>query len=390
MTAGWWLVAGKAFGVQFHRPKLAKPVSSFLVFVGTDTKKGGQGVYRARFDVLTGRLTPLEVAAQTVQPSFLALGPAEARRVLYAVNEAPDATAGVTSYELDGHTGGLREIGRVATGMPGPCYISVDATGKAVITANYSGGGVTSFRVRKDGSLDGPVDHIDFRAKEYGSNGPQADRQEGPHPHSATISPDDRFVVVNDLGHDTIVTFALDAETARLTTSEPTVFHTEAGAGPRHVAFHPNGRWVYGSNELSSTVVHYLWSETHGTKPQGLFVRAHPPVKTTAAGFAGQNTAAEVVVAPNGAYLYVSNRGEDSLAVFAINQEDGSLQLLQTVSCGGKTPRQFTLDPTGRWLLCSNQNSSSVTVFRRDSGTGRLQGPVQTADVPSPYFVLFA
>ncbi len=390
MTSGWWLLVGRAFGIQFHRPKASKPVSSYLVLVGTDTNKGGKGIYKARFDVITGRLTPLEVAAETVQPSFLALGPAGARRVLYSVNEASDAGAGVTSYELDGHTGALREIGRVATGMPGPCYISVDATAKCVITANYSGGGVTTFRVKADGTLEGPVDRIDFRAKEFGSNGPVADRQEGPHPHSATISPDNRFVVVNDLGHDDIVTFALDADAARLTTTEPTVFHTEAGAGPRHVAFHPNGRWVYGANEIDSTVVHYLWSETHGAKPQALFVRAHPPMKTTAPGFTGDNTAAEVVVAPNGAYLYVSNRGENSLAVFAINQDDGSLKLIQTISCAGKTPRQFTLDPTGRWLLCGNQNSSSVTIFRRDAGTGRLDGPVQTAEVPSPYFVLFA
>lgn len=388
LAASSWLIAGRAFGLQFRRPKI-RSVTTYTIFLGTDTNKGGKGIYQARFDAATGQISRLSVAAETVQPSFLALGTVGGRRMLYSVNEAPDASAGVTSYALDPRTGTLREAGKVPTDFSGPCYISVDATGRAVFTADYSGGGVSSFRVQPDGTLAGPVEKINFRDERYGSNGPQADRQEGPHPHSATISPDNRFVVVNDLGHDTIVVFAMDAETARLTATDPTVFHTEAGAGPRHVVFHPNGRWVYGVNELGSTAVHYLWNDTHGEKPQAFLVRASPPVKTTASNFQGKNTAAEVAVSPNGAFLYVSNRGENSLAVFTISPDDGSLRLMQTIDCGGKIPRQFALDPTGRWVLCGNQGSDSVTVFRRDPGTGRLDGPVQTLSLPSPYFVLF-
>jgi len=391
LIGGWWLLAGRAFGLQFRsfrRPKV-KPVTAYTVLIGTDTSKGGKGIYRARFESVTGQLSELGVAAETVQPSYLALGPAGARRMLYAVNEAADASAAVSTFQVDPRTGELREVGKVSAGVPGPCYVSIDATGHAVFTANYSGGGVSSYRVQGDGTLAGPVEQVNFHDARFGADGPVKDRQDGPHPHSATISPDNRFLVVNDLGHDTIVSFAIDADGARMS-GEPSVFHTEAGAGPRHVVFHPNGRWLYGVNELSSTVNHYLWTATHGATPQALLVRAGEPVRTTDAGFTGKNTAAEVAVSPNGAFLYVSNRGENSLVVFAIAPGDGSLKVVQRISCGGATPRQFTLDPTGRWLLCGNQGSDSVTVFRRDVGSGRLEGPVQTLAVPAPYFVLLA
>ena len=390
LITGWWMLAGRAFAQfrTFRRPKV-KPVTAYTVLIGTDTSKGGKGIYRARFDSTTGQTSGMAVAAETVQPSFLALGAAGARRMLYSVNEAPDASAAVTSFVLDPHTGELREAGKVGAGSPGPCYVSVDATGHAVFTANYSGGGVSSFRVQADGTLAGPVEQVNFHDARFGTDGPQKDRQEGPHPHSATISPDNRFLVVNDLGHDVIVIFAIDADGARLTAAEPSVFHTAAGAGPRHVAFHPNGRWLYGVNELDSTVVHYLWTTTHGATAQALLVRAAAPMRTTDADFHEKNTAAEVVVSPNGAYLYVSNRGENSIVVFAIAPADGSLKVVQRISCGGKVPRQFTLDPTGRWLACGNQGSDSVTIFRRDPASGRLEGPVQTLAVPAPYFVLF-
>ncbi len=388
LSTGALLLASRAFG-QFRRAKV-KPVTSYAVLIGTDTSKGGKGIYRSSFDVITGQLSPPTVAAETVQPSFLALGAAGVRRMLYAVNEAPDASASVTSFAIDGRTGALREVGKVAAGTPGPCYVSVDATGHAVFTASYSGGGVSSFRVQPDGTLAGPVEQVNFHKERYGTDGPEKDRQDGPHPHSATFSPDNRFLVVNDLGHDTIVIFAVDTVGARLTAGEPSVFHTHPGAGPRHVAFHPNGRWVYGVNELDSTVNHYLWTTTHGASAQALLVRASAPQSTTDANFHGKNTAAEILVSPNGAFLYVSNRGENSIVVFAIAPGDGSLKTVQWISCGGKTPRQFTLDPTGRWLLCGNQGSDSVTVFRRDSASGRLDGPVQTMTVPAPYFVLFA
>lgn len=390
LISGWWLLAAKAFGLQFRsfRRAKVKPVTAFTVLIGTDTSKGGKGIYRARFESATGQLSDLAVAAETVQPSFLAVGPAGARRMLYSVNEASDGSAAVSSFVLATTAGDLRAAGKVSAGTAGPCYVSVDATGHAAFTANYAGGGVSSYRVQPDGTLAGPVEQVNFHGARFGTDGPQADRQDGPHPHSATISPDNRFLVVNDLGHDTIVVFALDADTAQLHADEASVYHTEAGAGPRHVVFHPNGRWLYGVNELNSTVSHYLWTTTHGEKAQALLVKSGEAVRTTDENFREKNTAAEVAISPNGAFLYVSNRGENSLVVFAISPSDGSLKVVQRIGCGGRTPRQFTLDTTGRWLLCGNQGSDTVTVFRRDPGSGRLDGPVQTLVVPAPYFVL--
>lgn len=379
----------RAFAVPFRRAKLmAAP--TYRVYFGTDTSKGvAKGIYRATFNATTGELTQMGLAAETEQPSFLALGPASARRMLYAVNESGNA---VISYHMEGQAGDLQRAGQVSSGTAGPCYLSLDATGHTAYTANYAGGGVSSYRVQPDGTLSAPVDQVNYKdAARYGVNGPNAARQDGPHPHSATISPDNRFMVVCDLGHDRISIFEIDGEPGRLETDEPHLFsNNRPGSGPRHIAFHPNQRWVYGVNELDSTIDHYLWTATHASNAQALLTLAGPPVKTIAASFAGKSTAAEIAIAPNGYFVYVSNRGEDSLVVFTIDQATGALTELQRISCGGKTPRHFTLDPTGNWVLCGNMDGGGVTVFRRDGGTGRLSGPVSSLAVPGPMFTLFA
>jgi 6-phosphogluconolactonase len=217
-------------------------------------------------------------------------------------------------------------------------------------------------------------------------------RQDIPHPHCATISPDNRFLLVCDLGSDAISVFVIDSQTGHLTTSDPHLFNVRAGSGPRHVVFHPNGRWVYGINELDSTIDHFLWTKTSSQEnPQGLLVNANFHIKTIAPDFpADKNTAAEVAISPDGLFLYASNRGEDSLVVFSVGLKDGKLKEIQRIPSGGKTPRQFTFDPTARFLLCGNQDSASVTVFRRDVGTGKLGGPIQTLALDSPLFTVFA
>ncbi len=382
----------RAIALPFRRAK-STPSPMYRVYFGTDTSKGeARGIYRATFDTRTGQLTQMVVAAATEQPSFLALGPAVGtRRMLYAVGEAGDGS--VSSFVVDPRTGDLQRVGQVSSGTAGPCYVSVDATGHAAFTANYAGGGVSSYRVQADGTLSAPVDQVKYKEEgaRFGENGPMAARQNGPHPHSATISPDNRFLVVCDLGHDRISIFAIDPATATMTTSEPHLFsNNRPGSGPRHVVFHPNQRWVYGINELDDSVDHYLWTATHGEHGQGLLTLAGPPVKTIAIDYPGnKNTAAEVAIAPNGYFLYASNRGENSLVVFTINQDTGALTELQRISCGGKMPRHFAIDPTGNWLLCGNQEAGGVTVFRRDGGSGQLSGPVASLPVPGPMFTLF-
>jgi len=404
LTLSAFAAHGQAFGLQF--PHLARrrkpPVPNHLypVYIGVSTSKGsGKGIYLSTFDALTGHLTPPTLAAQTVNPSFFAISPAGAgRRVLYAGNETSDSSSSVSSFLVDSPTsstpGALHPIGKVSSGFPGPCYVSIDSTGHAVFVADYAGSGVASFRILPDGTLSEPVDRIDFKDQaRFGHPGPDHERQDAPHPHSATISPDNRFLVVCDLGNDHIAIFSIDPATARLSTSDPFLFsNNRPGSGPRHVAFHPNARWLYGVNELDSTIDHYLLTTTHSQQsPQALLVVAGPPVKTIADNFpVAKNAAAEIAVSSNGFYLYASNRGEDSLVVFAIDQSSGSLKLIQRISCGGKAPRQFTLDPTGSWLLCGNQDSGTVAVFRRDPATGQLSGPTASLPVDIPLFTLFA
>ena len=379
-----------------RKPKPVPVVSHPLVYFGTDTDKpGAKGIYVSRFDSAHGQLTSPILAAPALRPSFLALGPLRSgRRMLYSVNEGGDAkTSMVSAFEMNLTSGALQPLNQVSSGGASPCYLALDGTGHSAYVANYNGGTIGSFIIRPDGTLSPAVERIDFHdEKVFGSHGPVAARQEGPHPHSALISPDNRFLIVNDLGGDAIVTFAIDPNTARL--GPPTVTDSRTpGSGPRHLAFHPNGRWAYGIDELSSNIDQYLWNATHATS--GAAAIAHltdtgRSISTLDPSFHGTNTAAEIVVSGNGFFVYASNRGEDSLVVFTVDQKDGALALAQRIACGGKAPRHFTLDPTGRWLLCGNQDSASVTVFARDPGTGRLTGPVQTLPIEAPQFTLFA
>lgn len=381
----------QGFRARFAR-KLPPPPPVFIYF-GTDTDRhGARGIYVSRFDAKTGRLSEPTLAAETLRPSFLAISaPRNGRRHLYAVNEVQNASATVTSFEMDQATGALNEINHVSSGGAGPCYISLDATGESAFVANYAGSSIATFRIEPSGALSDPVERIDYKDPKFGKRGPNAARQDAPHPHSAHLSPDNRFLLVNDLGSDEISVFTVDHATARL--GPPRLFsNSRPGSGPRHIAFHPNGRWMYSINELDSTIDFFLWTTTSSpSAPQGLLVNTGHFVKTIAAGFpVAKNTAAEVVVAPYGNFLYASNRGEDTLVVFAISPTDGKLSFVERIPCGGKTPRQFTLDATGRWLVCGNQDSGSVTVFRRDNGTGQLGGPVQTVPLESVMCTLFA
>jgi 6-phosphogluconolactonase len=376
-----------------RRKKPAPPPPPLNVYIGTDTNKNvGKGIYQAHFDTTQGKLTMPALAAATARPSFLAVTPAGLpKRCLYAVNAVNDPSASASTFLIDPKTGALHQIGQVTSAGAGPAYISIDATGHAAFVANYFGGTVASYQIQPDGTLSQPIDRIDFKDhQKFGALGPVAARQDTSHPHCTTISPDNRFVLVCDLGTDHITVFQIHPETGQL--SDPKVFtNNRPGSGPRHVAFHPNTRWVYGINEIDSTIDHYLWTATrYSDTPQGMLVNTNTPVKTIAADFpADKNTAAELAIAPDGLTLYGSNRGEDTLVAFSIRPKDGKLDLIQRIPCGGKTPRHFTLDPTAQWLLCGNQDSACITIFRRDAATGKLTGPTQTVPIDSPLYTLF-
>jgi 6-phosphogluconolactonase len=383
----------QALTLPHLRKKPPVPQPPAFVYFGADTAKGpSKGIYLSRFDPAAGRLTPPQLVAETARPSFLALSPPTAgQRRLYAVNAINDPAATVSSFLLDAASGALKPINQVSSGGAGPCYISVDATGRAAFVANYYGSTIASYRILPSGALSDPVERIDFKDHRFGTRGPVADRQDAPHPHSVHISPDNRFLLVNDLGSDEISVFPIDHDSARL--GPPALFSNDRpGSGPRHICFHPNGRWMYSINELDSTIDLFLWTTTSSrSTPQGLLIKAGPGVKTIAANFpVAKDTASEVEVSSDGHFLYASNRGEDSLVVFTIAQADGTLTMLERISSGGKTPRQFTLDQSGHWLLCGNQDSGTVTVFRRDPATGQIGGPTQTVPLDSPMFTLFA
>jgi 6-phosphogluconolactonase len=400
------LPAGVASAQTLHSPfkkKVPPPPAPLNVYIGTDTNKGvSKGIYHCTFNPTTGQLSTPALAVETPRPSYLALSPPHSgnpRRSIYAVNAIADPTATVTTFDLDPKTGALTEKGKVTSAGAGPAYISVDSTGHAAFVANYVGGTVTSYKIDPDGTLSQPVLTLNYKDPKYGHDGPFPVRQDTTHPHSVYISPDDRFLIVNDLGNDALSVFSMDPLTAQLTPATPLLTTVRPGSGPRHIAFHPNGRWIYSINELDSTIDHLLWTTTRShphpqnqpqPSPQGLLINTNTPVKTIAESFpAAKNTAAELMISPDGNFLYASNRGEDTLVVFSIGDK-GELYEVQRIPSGGKTPRHFTLDPTGQWLLCGNQDSANIAVFRRDAGTGKLTGPTQTVSVDSPMFTLFA
>ena len=385
-------------GVLRRKAKPSPPPPKPFVYFGTDTNKpAAKGIYVSRFDTATGQLTQPILAAPSLRSSYMAVNQmhhdGSDHRLLYAVNEGSDAkTSTVSTYLADPATGTLTLLGQVSSAGAGPCYLALDASRRSAFVANYAGGSVASYLVQPDGTLSEPVQRIDFHQATFGHPGPNAARQDGPHPHSAMLSPNNRFLLVNDLGNDNIVIFPVDTQNARL--GKPSFNPNRTpGSGPRHLAFHPNGRWAYGIDELANRIDQYLWNTTQGSnaiEPEARLTDAGHSVPTVDAYFRGTNTAAEIAVAPSGNFLYASNRGEDTLLVCAINGVNGAPAVVQRISCGGKVPRHFTLDPGGRWLLCGNQDSASVTVFARNAVSGRLSGPVQTVPLESPMFTQFA
>jgi 6-phosphogluconolactonase len=364
---------------------LAQPAHPQFVYFGTDTTQGvSKGIYRSTFDPAAGTFTPPVLAAATPAPSFLAISPIRnGLRFLFAVNELNGAEDTITSFAFDPATGSLRQLNQVSATAAGPCYISVDPTAHSAFVADYAGHALASYRILPNGHLTPPVSHFNCSAPfPCEPHGPNPDRQESSHFHCSTLSPDNRFLLVNDLGADTISVYSVDTRTAVLKPHQ--TLKMKPGSGPRHVAFHPHQPWVYSINELASSIDHLHWDSS------GALTNLNATVSTLSPSFHGQSTAAEVTISADGRFLYASNRGEDTLVVFSINPASGALKAIQRISCGGHTPRHFTLDPSGHWLINGNQTSATVTVFRRDPATGHLSGPTQTLPLDSPMYTLFA
>jgi len=356
---------------------------NYLVYVGTYTDHGSKGIYAYDFDSSTGKLNSLGLAAESVQPSFVAEAPGG--KFLYAVNELENyngqATGAVSAFAIERKTGKLSLLNQLASRGQDPAHIVVDRTGKYVLIGNYTSGSVAVFPIVKDGRL-GDVSSL----VQHQGHSVNPERQQGPHAHAIAMSPDNRFAVVADLGLDQLLVYSFDAAKGTLG-PEPQIVKAAPGAGPRHLAFGSNGRFLYVLNEMQSTVVAYSYSAATGS------LREVQTISSLPKNFSGTSTAAEIEIDPSGKFLFASNRistpAEGSLAVFAIDSATGVLTRVETDSTGGKTPRNFVIDPTGSWLLAANQDSGNIVVFRLDRKTGHLTSTGESVQLSSPVCVKF-
>ena len=358
----------------------AMSAASQLIYVGTYTPKDGasRGIYAVPFDPVTGALGRPGLAAEASNPTFLALPPDG--RVLYSIAESSGGV--VTAYAIEPGTGRLTLLNQQPSGGAGLTHLAVDATAHALVAVSYGGGYVVAFPLEAGGRI-GP--RTSFIADE-GPLGPNKSRQEKPHAHSVTISPDNRFAFVADLGLDRVFSYRLDAAEARLTPNDPPFIPITPGAGPRHSKFSADGRFFYVLDEIDGSVTSCAYDAARGTG------RPFQHISTLPAGFTvtDPDRAAEIRLHPNGKFVYASNRGHDSIAVFARNPADGMLTLVEITPCGGQYPRNFALSPDGAWLVCANRDSNNLVVFRVDPATCRLTPTGSTARVPIPVCVLFA
>lgn len=355
------------------------PASERWVYIGTYTEKlphvngVAEGIYHAKFDPATGALRVLGVTGGIANPSFLALHPS--LPVLYAVSEASRTGGEVIAFAIDGATGALTELNRQSTHGSSPCHVSVEASGQFAFVANYVTGNVCLYPLTANGELQPASDVVQHRG-----SGINASRQEGPHAHSVTVDPHNRHVVAADLGLDRLFVYGWDAATKKLVLKGTGA--TPDGAGPRHIAYHP--KFVYAINELDSTMSVFRYDAERGD------LNLVETVSTLPADFSGVSYCADVHLSASGKFLYGSNRGHDSIVVFAVDEASGKLTTLGYASTQGSFPRNFAIDPSGQFLLAANQNSSSVAVYRIDAVSGLPAPTGAIFDVPTPVCILFA
>ena len=351
------------------------------LFIGTSNPSAhggkGAGIYTASFQ--GGKLSEPELAVAASSPSFLAVVPGKHTPIYAVLGGDAAGSSAAASYAVS--TSPLRPISNASANGDGGCHISVSADGLAVLVANYSGGSVASFRADAAGNL-AQASFVQFPPDQHG---PVKDRQEKAHAHSALVSPDGNFVFVNDLGLDRIHVFRLDRATSKLLPHQPDHWASAPGAGPRHLVFHPNGKWVYCINELNSTIDQLQWNPTHGVLTTKSTVHTLPPgVK------ADETRACEMVFSRDLRFLYASNRVHESFAVFAVDATTGSLSVVQELPNPGKEARHIAIDPSGKWFLSANQFSGDVSVFPVDTATGKLSPRSSKVDLAGPSCLLFA
>ncbi len=347
----------------------ARAVDTFVYF-GSHGERANIGFSLAHFDTDTGKLTTPVFLQGAVAPAYFIISP-DGRR-LYACNSAPGSS--LSAYAIDSATAKLTFLNQKPSDGGDPSYISLDATGRHVLVANFEGGSIIVYALLPDGSIG---ERTAFVQDTGASVNPV--RQSHAHAHSIRVDPSNRFVLAADLGLDKLFVYRFDQKTGSLQPNDPPFATVAPGSGPRHIVFHPNGRIAYLINEMASTIIRFGWDSNHGVLTQ------YETVSTLPKDFTGTSTCAEILVHPSGKFVYATNRGYNSVAVFSVEAGTGRLTLIQNIPTQGRTPRNCEFDPTGRWLLVSNQDSNSAVVFHIDQATGRLTQVGEPVTVPAPF-----
>lgn len=350
-----------------------------LLLVGTQTATTSKGIYAYAFDTATGDLKQIGLAAEADNPTFLTLSPK--RDILFVANELDryegKSSGAISSYAINKHQARLIKISEVPSLGGGTCHVAVDRTGRSVFAANYTGGSAASFSLTDDGRLSPAISF-----EQYTGHGSNPDRQQTPHAHRVTVSPDNRFLLVNDLGLDSIHIYRLDADHATLTPHSPS-WKSSPGAGPRALRFHPNGRVAYCVTEMTSSVAVLQWDHKLGT------LKTMQEISLRSEGHRGLTSGCDIVFDHHANFAYVADRFDDIIVTFAISPKDGRLTRLHRIACGGTVPRHLTLDPTGRWLLVANQTSDNIAILSRDPISGELKQTGKSVPLSRPQCLVF-
>jgi 6-phosphogluconolactonase len=356
----------------------ASKSAKYFVYVGTYTGPQSKGIYSYRFDTASGDLEPVGLAAEISNPSWVTIHPNH--KFLYAVSELGNdgkVNGAVTAFAIDQQTGALTKLNSVSSVGGGACHLVVDKTGTTLLVANYGAGSVAAFPVGPDGRLGEPPVLIQHKGSSVDPR-----RQRGPHAHGVFLSADNRFLFVPDLGLDQVMSYRLDAAKSSIAPNDPPFAKVPPGSGPRHFAFHPKGKYAYAVDEMKSTVTAFSFDAAQGSLQQ------IQNISTLPKDFSGEDNSAEIEVDAKGRFLYASNRGHDSIAVFAI-AKNGRLAPVEYVPTQGKTPRNFKIDPTGSYLFAANQDSSNIVLFRIDAKTGRLTATGKKVELSKPVCIQF-
>jgi 6-phosphogluconolactonase len=372
-----FLLASAALSVDLSLR--AAQTQRYWLYVGTYTSKKSKGIYLYEWHT-DGKLRGHGLAAESVNPSFLAVHPS--RRFLYAVGEVGSLggkrTGGVRAFAMDTATGKLQFLNEQPSAGAGPCHLVVDTAGRHVLVANYSGGTVAVLPIAADGRLAEPTCVIQHQGKSVNPK-----RQEAPHPHSVNLDASGRFAIVADLGLDRVYVYRYDAERGELKANDPPFASVAPGAGPRHFAFHPSGKFAYVINELANTVTAFRWDGSQGT------LQEIETVSTLPKDFQGTSYTAEVLVHPSGEWLFGSNRGHDSISVFRIDTQTGKLTGVGQFRDGIRWPRNFNIDPSGRFVLVASEHGDNIVIFELNPKTGELKRTAVEENVPTPVCLKF-